>query len=155
MLQQGRWTCGCARVWVKWHPGLAEPHLATQQLSQRVSIRPTTSPGVTLYNTSAGLLSLLLILSNERSAASLDQENPPAGVRGVRLHYLQTIPQSSELFSIKMQQLWYLNKGTWSLLLCGHKHGIQSEVGIKCPKWPANYRGNSIRTWSRQCLMTF
>lgn len=31
-------VCAC----VKWHPSLAEPHLTTQQLSQRISIQPAT-----------------------------------------------------------------------------------------------------------------
>lgn len=39
VLQQ---LCGC----VKWHPSLAALHLTTQQLSQRVCIQPTTTPGV-------------------------------------------------------------------------------------------------------------
>lgn len=32
----------CVCVCVKWHTSLAEPHLATQQLSQRISLQPTT-----------------------------------------------------------------------------------------------------------------
>lgn len=87
----------CAPVCGKWHPSLAEPHLATQQLSQRVRLRPTTSPGVALCNTFVIFCCPCCLFFPMKGQPCHVTHNPPPPVQRCQIASIQVRKQSNNV----------------------------------------------------------